>query len=153
MSIWYRAHTTKSVKNVFSGDGGLYVAGRWNHKGRRVVYCSQSISLCSLEWLAHNGLSVSGFSYYKYQIEIPSKLILKIKHSDLPKSWNRSPPTRITRDLTEEKLFNQSKYLAITVPSVMVPEENNLVINPLHNSFDSAIKSIKTLGSYAAPKR
>lgn len=74
MSIWYRAHHSPNIDMVFSGAGGLYVSGRWHHKGRKVIYCSQSIALCTLEWLSHNGLSVSGFSYYKYSLEIADEL-------------------------------------------------------------------------------
>ena len=76
MSIWFRAAQIQQADMVFSGDGGLYVAGRWNHKGTKAIYCSQSLSLCTLEWLSHNGLSVSGFSYYKFSIEIPDELII-----------------------------------------------------------------------------
>lgn len=153
MSIWYRASQTEHADTVFSGDGGLYVAGRWNHKGRKVIYCSQSISLCTLEWLSHNGLSVSGFSYYKFLIEIPSDLIIQANVLELPKGWRDTPSTNTTRDFAEEYLFNTSKYLAMTIPSVMVPEEFNLIINPLHSSFIKVQETICALGEYIAPHR
>src|SRR5580704_10492120 len=98
MSIWFRGAQNQHADNVFSGDGGLYVAGRWNHKGTKAIYCSQSISLCTLEWLSHNGLSVSGFSYYKFSIEISDQLIIKYTHSDLPKEWQNSPSPDSGRD-------------------------------------------------------
>ena len=65
MTTWYRAARTENIQTVFSGDGGLYVSGRWNDLGKRIIYCSESIALCTLEWLAHHGLSVSGFNYYR----------------------------------------------------------------------------------------
>lgn len=43
MSIWFRGAQNQHADIVFSGDGGLYVAGRWNHKGTKAIYCSQSI--------------------------------------------------------------------------------------------------------------
>lgn len=153
MRTWYRAHNTSSIKHVFSGDGGLYVAGRWNHKGRKVIYCSNSISLCTLEWLAHNGLSVSGYSYYKFEISIPDALIKSFTTKDMPSDWNKTPSLNNTRDFSEAHLFNQTKYLAISVPSVMVPEESNLVINPLHKDIDEIIHSIKLIGQYTSPER
>ncbi|MGQ3889954.1 RES family NAD+ phosphorylase [Legionella sp. CNM-1927-20] len=153
MVKWYRAGQSQISELVFSGEGGLYVQGRWNHKGRKVIYCSQSISLCTLEWLSHNGLSVSGFTYSKYSIDIPEKLIRKYEVQDLPIKWNTSPAGDVTRDFSEKKLFNQQKYIAIAVPSVVVPEEYNLIINPLHEKFYDLLKTIKFLGTFTAPKR
>lgn len=153
MSAWYRAHNTSLVEYVFSGEGGLFVAGRWNHKGRKVIYCSSSISLCTLEWLAHNGLSVSGFSYFKFEINVPDSLIKSFTIKDMPKDWEKTPSSKNTRDFSEEHLFNQNKYLAISVPSVMVPEEFNLVINPLHKDMETVTQSISLLGKYTSPQR
>ena len=148
MSTWYRAHRANTIDMVFSGEGGLYVAGRWNYKGRKVIYCSQSISLCTLEWLSHNGLSVSAFSYNKYSIEIPEKLITRYEEKELPKHWNKSPSIDKTREFAESNLFNKTEHAAIAVPSVVIPEEYNLVINPLHKDFCAIQKSIKKIGSY-----
>ena len=143
MSIWYRAHQTKHMNMTFSGEGGMFVAGRWNNKGQKVIYCSQSISLCTLEWLSHHGLSVSGFSYNKYSIEINDALIKSFKIKDLPKNWNQSPAIQETRDFAEKHLFNQTKYIALAVPSVVIPEEYNLVINPQHPAYVLICKTIK----------
>ncbi|STX51560.1 Uncharacterized conserved protein [Legionella busanensis] len=153
MTIWYRASQSTKAEVVFSGEGGLYVQGRWNYKGRKVIYCSQSISLCTLEWLSHNGLSVSGFSYSKYSISIPDELTKKYEIKNLPAKWNTSPTMDITRDFSEEKLFNQPDYLAMALPSVVVPEEYNLVINPLHKDYSTIFRTIKFLGTFTAPKR
>lgn len=152
MAIWYRAAQIENIQTVFSGMGGLYAAGRWNHLGRKIVYCSQSISLCTLEWLSHNGLSVSGFSYYRYAIDVPDDLIKCFPELELPDEWNKTPAVDITRNFAEEHLFASSQ-LAIAVPSVMVPEECNLLINPLHQSFAEVIQTVKTLGKYTAPIR
>jgi RES domain-containing protein len=153
MTVWYRASQISSPQVTFSGDGGLYVAGRWNYLGKRVIYCSESIALCTLEWLAHNGLSVSDFNYYRYAIEIPDHLVTKFNKIDLPKEWNVTPATDMTRDFAEKKLFLSDKNLAIAIPSVIIPEEFNLVINPLHNAFSQLVKAVKALGLYTAPNR
>ncbi len=81
------------------------MAGRWNHIGNKIIYCSQSIALCTLEWLSHNGLSVSGFDYYRYSIDIPESLIRKFTLSELPKEWMQVPANNATRDFAEEHLF------------------------------------------------
>lgn len=153
MSIWFRASQNPQAETVFSGEGGIYVAGRWNHKGTKAIYCSQSISLCTLEWLSHNGLSVSSFSYYKFSIEIPDDLILKYTVSDLPKEWQNMPSASSNRDFAAKNFFSLNEYLAMAVPSVMVPEEFNLIINPLHARFDKIKKTILSLGHFIAPDR
>lgn len=153
MVAWYRAHNAGKIKDVFSGEGGLYVPGRWNYKGRKVIYCSDSIALCTLEWLAHNGLSVSGYTYYKFEIDIPDMLIKEFSVNDLPKGWNSEPAINVTRDFAEKHLFNQNTYLAISVPSVMVPEERNLVIDPLHKDMKAIATKINNIGKYTSPTR
>jgi len=153
MSIWYRASQSSEIKIVFSGDGGLFTAGRWHYLGRKVIYFSQHISLCTLEWLSHNGLSVSGFNYYRYSIEIPDKLIKIFYSSDLPKEWNLTPATDVTRDFAEKNLFLSGHYIGLAFPSVIIPEEFNLVLNPLHQDFSAILKSVVSLGKYSAPMR
>jgi len=142
MSTWFRVAQTQQADIVFSGDGGLYVAGRWNHKGTKAIYCSQSLSLCTLEWLSHNGLSVPRFSYYKFSIEIPDELIIYYNISDLPSEWDDTPSSNSNRDFVSKNFYTPKKYLAMAIPSVMVPEEFNLVINPLHSSFEKAQETI-----------
>lgn len=153
MSIWFRGSQVQNTDIVFSGEGGLYVAGRWNHKGTKSVYCSQSISLCTLEWLSHNGLSVSGFSYYKFSIDIPDDLIIKYAISDLPKEWKDTPSPNMNRDFAAKHFYDPNEYLAMSIPSVMVPEEFNLVINPLHTAFSEVKRTTRILGQFTAPSR
>jgi RES domain-containing protein len=153
MSIWFRGAQNQTIDTVFSGDGGLYVAGRWNHKGTKAIYCSQSISLCTLEWLSHHGLSVSGFSYYKFSIEIPDELICYFNIPDLPQEWSDTPAPNSNRDFAEHCFYIPNKYVAMAIPSVMVPEEFNLLINPLHTAFSSIKSTIRSLGEFRAPNR
>lgn len=153
MATWYRVHASSDVKFVFSGDGGLHVAGRWNHLGRKVVYCADSIALSTLEWLPHNGLSVSKYSYHRYSINIPDKLVQQFSANDLPANWDACPANDSTRDFADTELFNNTSILAIQVPSIMVPEEFCLVINATHPDFNHAYKTAKAIGHYIAPAR
>lgn len=153
MSTWFRCSQSNQIDQVFSGEGGLYVPGRWNHKGTKAIYCSQSIALCTLEWLSHNGLSVSLFSYYKFSINIPDELVIQYSISDLPSNWAEVPSPNINRDFAEKYFFNDNKYLAMAIPSVMVPEELNLVINPSHPGFLAAKATAIALGLFTAPHR
>src|SRR3990167_9411596 len=109
MTLWYRAHRADDIQSVFSGDGGLYVSGRWNYAGKKAIYCSESIALCTLEWLAHNGLSVSGFNYYRFSIDVPPDLTVKFSPSTLPEEWKFTTSTDLTRDFAEKHLFLANK--------------------------------------------
>lgn len=153
MTLWYRCHRTNNPQSVFSGDGGLFVAGRWNHLGRKVIYCSESIALSTIEWLSHNGLSVSGFTYYRYSIDIPDVQVLYTSIAQLPSQWSSTPASDLSRDFSDVRLFTSMQYLAMAVPSVLVPEEMNLIINPLHSQFAKALSTIVSLGAFTAPKR
>lgn len=153
MTIWYRASFYNTIDNVFSGEGGLYAPGRWNYLGRKAVYCSASIALCTLEWLSHNGLSIADFNYFRYSIEIPENLVKTFNPSELPSGWEKTPSTDLTRDFSEKNLFLAEKYIAIAVPSVVVPEEFNLIINPSHQKYLEIRKTIKSLGKHTAPSR
>lgn len=153
MSLWYRAHQSANKQEVFSGEGGLFTAGRWHYRGHKVIYCSQSIALCTLEWLAHHGLSVSGFNYFRYAIDIPKRAILTVKSAELPKNWRTTPSSDVTREFAQTLLFESKKIWALSVPSVLIPEEYNLVINPLHPGFGKAKLAIQEMGKYIAPAR
>lgn len=152
MSIWYRVSRQENSMATFSGEGGLRVAGRWNFVGNKSIYCSESIALCTLEWLVHHGLSVSAFNYYRYSIEVPDNFIKTFSIKELPSEWNMTPATDITKIFADKELFAANR-LAMAVPSVLVPEEFNLVINPLHVAFQQIASSIKSLGKFIAPDR
>lgn len=153
MTTWYRVSQSPETEITFSGEGGLHVEGRWNKIGKKIIYCSASIALCTLEWLSHNGLSVSGFNYFRFSIDVPDNLIRKFSVSNLPQDWNLTPATNGTRDFAEDHLFSSDKTLAIAVPSVIVPEEYNLVINPAHTAFRHVVKTVQNLGQFIAPRR
>ena len=146
MSLWYRVHSQSAVASVFSG-------GRWNHVGQKVVYCSESLALATLEWLTYNGLSVSAFVCNHFSIEVPDHLVNKYNASELPKGWNTTPASGKSQDFAESNLFKTNGPLAIAVPSVMVPEEYNLVINPLHKDFKNAVPTATFLNRHEVPIR
>jgi RES domain-containing protein len=106
-----------------------------------------------MEWLSHNGLSVSGFSYHRFSIDIPDNLVTKFTSAQLPVDWNTEPATNVSRDFANNHLFIAGGPLAISMPSVMIPEEFNLIINPIHPQYVHAQATIKHLGQFTAPAR
>lgn len=121
----------------FSGEGGLFAAGRWNPKGLRVVYCASSLSLACMETLVHIPSPRRLEKRVYFQIEVPDKFLDRVDVAMLPRNWRRHPAHDATRRIGAEWL-RKGKRAALMVPSALLPDwsESNLLINPLHADFD-----------------
>jgi RES domain-containing protein len=73
--------------------------------------------------------------------------------TDLLKEWKNTPSANLNRKFAQENFYGSNQYTVMAIPSVMVPEEFNLVINPLHAAFAEAKKTIRLLGQFIAPIR
>ncbi|MCI1210209.1 MAG: RES family NAD+ phosphorylase [Treponema sp.] len=116
-----------------SGRGAGLTGGRWNLKGVPAVYTSTSLSLCICEILVHTDKDIPPSGMYYAEIELSDELI-----SDTYAGTDLSEDTaRIGTGWLKEKTS-----LAIRVPSAVVPEEYNVIINPQHADFGTVkIKS------------
>lgn len=134
-TVWRIAKQTKDFKaDDLSGGGAAAVGGRWNSEGNHVVYAGTSVSLCTLETLAHIGDDIASRNRFLVAIEIPMKLMANckvLKPIDLPVTWVTEPPGMDTMKIGDEWL-KRGEELLLLVPSVIVPEEFNVLINPKH---------------------
>ena len=74
-----------------------------------------------------------GYSYLS--IEIPDQLIMKQYTVDqLPIGWNQPRYHKVT-PLRGDDWLKANDSLGLWVPSAVLPQENNLLINPNHNDF------------------
>ncbi|WED43110.1 hypothetical protein [Legionella cardiaca] len=80
-------------------------------------------------------------------------MIIKYTTSDLPKEWKNTSSSNSNRDFAAKNFFELEEYLAMAIPSVLVPEEPNLVINPFHQGFADVKKTILSLGKFTASSR
>jgi RES domain-containing protein len=123
-----------------SGNGSRLFGGRWNSEGYFAVYTSANRSLALLETLAH--VQAKFFRNKKYilvTVSIPDKPSIKIlRQKELPGDWNALDVFQVTQKIGDHFLEEQ-KNLILQVPSVLMQEEHNYVINPLH----PAIKQVK----------
>lgn len=138
-TVWRIAkHTKDFVADDLSGGGAASVGGRWNGVGQPVVYAGTSISLCTLETLAHIGDDIACRNRFLVGIEIPHKLWEArqvVDLGDLPKTWVAEPPGMDTVKVGNEWLKSCDSLLLL-VPSVIVHEEFNVLINPKHKDAD-----------------
>ncbi|HYV54850.1 MAG TPA: RES family NAD+ phosphorylase [Chitinophagaceae bacterium] len=128
--------TQESYSNDLSGDGSRIFGGRWNSEGRYALYTSANRSLALLETLAH--IPAKLFRNKKYilvTVFLPDKAPLKfIEEKDLPNNWDALDIQHVTQKIGDNFLEEQ-KGLLFRVPSVLMPEEFNYIINPLHPSM------------------
>lgn len=118
---------------AFSGEGARQFGGRWNSPGMVVVYASEHLSLAALEILVH--LQPRGaLRFVAFAVEFDDVLIAKMPASALPEHWRAEPPGAATMEIGDAWV-RAGRTAVLSVPSVIVPEERNYLLNPLHPDF------------------
>jgi len=115
-----------------AGDGALRTPGRWHTRGRRVVYCAESPAAALLEILVHFEIDIQDLPvrYRLLKIQVPDDVHVECVSADqLPADWPAK--TEVTRALGDDWLTRDSAAL-LTVPSAIVPETFNVLLNPAH---------------------
>ncbi len=131
----YRIVAPRWADDALSGDGARKYGGRWNSPGRPMVYLGGSRALAALEILVHLTAPLSRAKPYKIiEVIIPNCLISDYPPGILPKTWRDHPPAQITQEIGDDWLL-ASGSLALRVPSILIPEETNILLNPLHPDF------------------
>jgi len=98
-----------------------------------LVYTAESRALATLEVSVHLDLSEDLPTDRCYvEIEVPDDItILEVSLEDLPPEWDAKPPTLITQTIGDDFVL-QNEAAVLKVPSSIVPQEFNYLINPNH---------------------
>ena len=125
--------TQESYADDLSGNGSRLFGGRWNSEGHYALYTSGSRSLALLETLAHTPVTLfRNKKYILVTVSILDKASLTIiEAKNLPLNWDTLDIQYVTQKIGD-KFLEEQKNLILQVPSVLMPEEYNFVINPLH---------------------
>jgi RES domain-containing protein len=133
--VWRIATDTPAyVAEDMSGAGAKASGGRWNRSGTAVVYCSSSIALACLETVVHLNAGALPLNRYLVEIDIPDDIWAAaqiVTASTAPVGWDAVPPGKVSLDFGEDWNARKSAALLV-VPSIIVPEEANILINPGH---------------------
>lgn len=116
-----------------TGTGAKISGGRWNHKGTPLVYASSSRALACLETFVHLAGTTLPLNRYLVEITVPQSVLakaIKINGSDHV-GWDAEPAGAVSLEIGKKWVDSAASAVAL-VPSVIVPEEFNLVINPAH---------------------
>jgi RES domain-containing protein len=99
-----------------------------------VVYASDSSALAALEALAHSDRRRFERRFLAYRLRLPERLVLTLADRDVPPDW-RDRPVSIGARRVGDGWVREGASVALSVPSVLVPLERNIVVNPGHPDF------------------
>ncbi|HAO46695.1 MAG TPA: RES superfamily protein [Chitinophagaceae bacterium] len=130
--IVYRI-THSRYKDDISGNGAKIKGARWNMAGSSMLYTAENISLSTLELLVHIGFNDIRHFYHLLAISLPDDAPVKEIHADkLKKNWQED------EDYTSfmgTAFLKDNSNLILKVPSAVIPEEHNYLVNPGHPDF------------------
>jgi len=136
LTAW-RLVKAKYAAGAFDGEGAFRFGGRWNSKGVRVVYASESLSLAALEWLVHLDPAAALPELVAFRLQIPVASIVDIGEVDPDyASMEETPlPTLAISRQIGDRWVKAGLSTVLRVPSAVIPVERNFVLNPAHPHF------------------
>jgi RES domain-containing protein len=139
--ILYRVGNCNYI-NDLTGTGSRLYGGRWNSIGKPMVYLASSRSLAVLEVLAHSSTNTAPLTFCIAEFEVPDNSIFTVGEEFLPTNWRNPSAPKILQQFGDTFLTKKD-FLLMKVPSVIVPQEFNFLVNPLHTEA-SLIKILKS---------
>ena len=133
--IAWRLARAVDRQTAFSGYGSFKYGSRWSSPGKYAVYLSRSLATAALEILVHAGSPRSiPLDELAIKVLIPNDLPMdRIGLDQLPRDWHR-PDHPACRRIGDVWLAGRRTAI-LDVPSAVVSEERDLIINPLHGDF------------------
>lgn len=117
----------QNIHQALDGEGARLFGGRWNSPGRPLIYTSEHVSLCILEQLVHLDPDLIPTNWVVMTLKIPNAILGKDLSSHSIKEGE-------ARKMGDEWLKSEHS-LYLKVFSFVVPQENNVLINPLHSDM------------------
>ena len=127
-----------------SGNGGLFAPGRWHSQGKRIVYSSGSLALATLELFVNLTLKQQLAHYVKSRIDI-SEVLIEILEKPVLNAFLAAPDALDSRSYGDAWL-TEARSCVLRVPSRVIPQEWNYLLNPLHPSFGRIKASTNSYG-------
>ena len=135
MKLWrIAADTRRYPAGDLSGGGAAKNPGRWNDSGEQVLYAAPSIAIAVLETAAHIDDAGLPLNRYLLELEVPDDvwdLREELDMAQLPLTWSAIPAGNASVKVGSEWLASLRTPILL-VPSVVIPEEQAALINPLH---------------------
>ncbi len=129
MTSVYRLVRRERAAEALSGEGARRYGGRWNPPGTAVVYAAESRALAVLEMFVHVTFEARALRFMLITLELPAKLKVARHAADRP------PRALAASQEAGGAWLAGGTQLALVVPSVLVPQEKNYVLNVAHAQF------------------
>lgn len=117
--------------------------GRWNSKGKLVLYASENIAASLLENIIYRTGTGFNNDYKIMVIYHPEEHIEQIITSNLPKDW-RSMESYDQLQKIGNSWYDEQRSLCLKVPSSILPDNYNVIFNTTHPEFKN-VKLIDVL--------
>jgi RES domain-containing protein len=126
----------KTGEQAMSGEGGLHGSARWHTRGHRIVYTATSTPLATLE-IAVNLKQLKVIpDYVALEVDVPDDSIITLTASVLPAGWDALDCEPVVSRAIGNRWLEGEVSLALQIPSVVIPDQYNVLINPRHPDFD-----------------
>ena len=114
--------------------GAAQYGGRWNPIGMPALYCGTSVAITALEKFVHVGSSPLP-PLVLVAVDIPDEAsIYAPDFTTLPGGWDALPTSASAQAFGGAWLASNAD-LALKIPSAILPEETNVVVNPRHPDY------------------
>ncbi|HET9449527.1 MAG TPA: RES domain-containing protein [Aggregicoccus sp.] len=136
MRLW-RLVPERWAATAFTGEGARLHGGRWNSVGTPLVYLSSSLSLAALEVLVHADVEDLPERFAACSLDVPAALVTAVEEVDprtLSADWRGVSPPPELRGFGD-RWVREARSNLVRMPSVIIPEEHNFLLNPSHPDF------------------
>lgn len=142
---------------ALNGEGAARFGQRWNPRGQRAVYFASSRALCALEYLVHVGdvEDVPELRMLRLELHDDPNLYDDFSNNHrrrLPRNWREHAATGHCQQFGQ-RLLGPVGNVGFKVPSVLIPAEWNIVLNPDTPAFRDSIISFRNEGPFVYDPR
>lgn len=133
MQVWRISKRQYALDRL--GSGARISGGRWNSPGVAVIYAGMTPEITAMEKLVHTG-HILPADLVLVRLDLPEESSL-YEHralADLPQGWDALPGSTSAVDIGNA-FVSAGVYLGMIVPSSVMPEARNIVLNPNHPAF------------------
>jgi RES domain-containing protein len=133
MQVWRIAKKQFALDRT--GIGARTYGGRWNAPGVAVIYAGMTPEISAMEKLVHAG-DILPVDLVLVRLDLPENASLyhRCSVADLPPGWDDLPGSTAAVELGNA-FISAGAHLGMIVPSVVMPEADNIIINPSHAAF------------------
>lgn len=132
MRVWRIASAAHAT---FDGEGARRYGSRWTPRGIPAVFTSATLSLAALERFVTTDPDLEPVGLATIAVDIETNIAIEtVTVADLPADW-RTYPAPPALAVIGERWLREAKSAVLSVPSVVIPNERNFILNPTHADF------------------